>query len=266
MPLYEHHFLSIDGNPGIIDSSIRTNYIATIDYNTEDGDVIKLRYIGSSKIVYAIAVTLPIEISSHPNRSKWLHEIFENALAALRISDNPKATPYYASSGSFLWAMNQSESPEPEYPLTIEVKINEDYHIDIQNLIGNYNVISSNTKMSLVGRMLSEAVIPSIPPHYAVLSLIRAIELLWPNQRDRDAALAEREQEFAALNISQRSFVNSIHEIRTKCAHGVSRGRTNPISYAGLAVGTPLVALADLLKSIVINGMIAEGLGTSESS
>ena len=198
-----------------------------------------------------MAVTLPEKLRDHADRNKWLRQIMETSITSIRLSYDQNAQPFFIDNG-FLNVMYQSDDPEPSYPLVIQPTINSDWRVNENHVLGVFGAIHGKVK-SDVAALLAEAQVQSLPVHYSVLSLMRAIELLWPEDKDRNAILDAREEEFATIGISDQLFRNALPRIRNRCAHGRGRGREEP--FVGLGYSSPLYPLAKLLGSIVSRGL-----------
>lgn len=179
----------------------------------------------------------------------------ENAITALRLTVDQEASPLFMGDG-FINLMYESVDAEPSYPAEISFQRNPAYRLDKDCIVKAYDVVNRDRQLALVAALLAEGQVPSIPPHYRVLSLIRAVELLYPEKLERSAALSAYEQEFAGLGISHQQFKNAIPQLRTRCAHGRSRGRSNPEPFVGIGYNEPsLTPLLRLLRRVVTNGL-----------
>ena len=178
----------------------------------------------------------------------------ESAISALRLSVDPEAAPLVAGNG-FVNLMYQSDEQEPRFEVIIGFPRNPDYRLNIDRVLGVFEAIS-NRALGSISALLAEGQVSTIPPQYRVLSLIRAVELLYPNERDRTVALSRFNAHFAELGISPQPLANALPQLRTRCAHGRSRGRQNPEPFVGVGYNEPhLPSLLTLLQSIVAHGI-----------
>ena len=253
MPAYEHHFLPLhpplDG-----DSYARLESQGLIEFQTKSGHTLHIRFLCLEEQVRVIAISLPENAAAHADKSIWMKQIIDCVIAAIRLSVDREASPIAMPQG-FLNMMYFSDDPEPRYRMVIDPVLNPDYRLDIRKVLGVFGVIH-HRQLAPISALLAESQLPSLPPHYQILSLVRALELLYPDEADRGAALDRFEAPFAALHIGRGRFRNALPEIRTRCAHGRSRGRTNPEPFVGIGYNEAnLFGLARLLRSIVADGL-----------
>jgi hypothetical protein len=91
--------------------------------------------------------------------------------------------------------------------------------VDFQNVA---SVFAGSASMRDLFKLLSDAQSYEVPLQYKYLSVYKIFELEF-RSRGRWVGLAEvlarYDKEYKALNVSQRSFENLLHELRDKCAH-----------------------------------------------
>ncbi len=256
MPAFDHHFMPLyppleDGAHSQLEAQ------GLINYKTKSGDTLFVRFLCLDEQVRVIAVTIPRAAAGHRDQPKWMKQIMENAISALRLSGDPEAQPLFTGHG-FINLVFQSDEPEPRYEVAIAFQRNPEYALDIANVVTVFGAIS-NRRLSAIAALLGEGQVPSFPPHYRALSLIRAIELLYPNEAERGTALDRFQHHFASLNISTCPFRSALPQLRTRCAHGRSRGRANPEPFVGIGYNeTQLPSLIGLLQSVVAHGVQIE--------
>lgn len=258
MAAFDHHFMPLSPPPRTEEECKNLTPLGTINADTKIGHILTVRFLGTQRGISVIAVTIPESVANHEDQNRWMRQIMETSLTAIRLTYDPSAEPVYSGHG-FASLLRQSDDPEPEYAVTISYVNNSDWSIDINNVIGSYQQIHESLR-SPVATLLAEGQIPSMPPHYRVLSLIRAAELLWPDERIFNSILDTRNAEFLALNLSKRHFRSALAEIRTRCAHGRSRGRSNPHPYFGIGYNEQLGPLIKLLSSIIVQGLSDAGV------
>lgn len=225
-----------------------------ITYATKSGYELKVRFLCHNEQVRIVAVTIPRAAADHEDVSKWMKQIMENAISALRLSVDPEASPICLATG-FINLMYQSDDPEPNCPARFEAQFNPNYHLSIEHVIAVFSTISTKALAPIAG-LLAEAQVPSFPVHYRVLSLVRAIELLYEDKQQQAAALDAFQPHFAALNISDRQFRSALPEIRARCAHGRSSERVEPQPFVGIGYNEPeLRSLYELLRSVVAHAI-----------
>lgn len=253
MPAFDHHFVPLYP-PLEGDSYLELQAQGLINFQTRSGHELLVRYLCQDEQVRVIAVAVPEAAASHKDLSKWMKQIVENSISAIRLSGDPGAVPVLHDDG-FITLMYQSDDQVPQYRYPIEFTRNSDYQLSISNVLGVFCAIGSKA-VSPIAALLAEGQVPTIPPHYRALSLIRAIELLYPEQRDRDEALDKFDGHFGELQIDKHSFRKALPQLRTRCAHGTSRGRINPEPFIGVGYNEPqLLSLVTLLRSVVAHGL-----------
>ena len=251
MPAYEHHFMPLHP-PLVKEEYDALETIGTVNFDTGSDHKLVVRLLGTCSAINVIAVTIPEAACHMTERPLWMKQIMETALTSIRLSYDPGAQPLFTGNGFFNF-MYESDDPEPKYQIAIQFIRSPDFEINVQNVLGVWGAIA-NRQVGPVAALVAEAQVTGLPPHYTVLSLMRAIELMWPESAARNAALDSREDEFAALGISSRRFRNALPEIRSRCAHG--RGRGQPEPFAGIGYNdTTLRPLARLLASVVADGL-----------
>lgn len=255
MPAFEHHYIPLHPAPATKEECDELAILGTLNYDTKAEVTLVVRLLGTeAKGIRVIAIALPEAGVGHETLAKWFKQIVETALASIRLTYDQDAQPEYTTNG-FMNLMTQTDDPEPEYGFPIQITHNADWRLNINNVMGVFGDIHGKGKADIAA-LLAESLVSSLPPHYAVLSLVRAIELLWPVEADLHAILNAREAEFAALEISQRPFRNALPELRNKCAHAHGRGRGEPEPWVGLGYNNPVVRpLKLLLTSIVARGL-----------
>ena len=253
MPAFDHHFMPL--HPTVEGDDYKAlESKGLITFATQAGYELTVRFLCLREQVRIIAVTVPRAAASHKDLHKWMKQIMETAISALRLSVEPEANPVYTASG-FISLMYQSDDPEPKYQVRFGTTVNPDYRLSIEHVVGVFGAISTKA-LAPIAALFAEAQMPSLPIHYRVLSLVRAIELLYEDERQRAAVLDAFEPHFAKLNISDQPFRSALPQIRTRCAHGRSRGRTNPRPFVGIGYNeTELRPLFDLLRSVVAHAL-----------
>lgn len=253
MPDYAHHFVPLF--PPLSAEELPTlETLGLIRMDTSAGFTLVCRLQGCAEQIRVIAVTEPRGADQHPDHSEWHKQLVENAITAIRLSVDSEAHPIYTADG-FITCWCEDDNAEPTYSLALMFDHNPDYRLNVRNVIGVYGEIS-NREAAPIAALVAESQFAPIPPHYRVLSAIRAIELLHQDEHARNAVLDTYEDGFRALNISTSPFRAAFYQLRTRCAHGRSRGRVNPEPFVGIGYNEPaLVPLLNLLKTIVVDGL-----------
>ncbi|QLC24964.1 hypothetical protein HFP57_07935 [Parasphingopyxis algicola] len=184
--------------------------------------------------------------------------ITNHMLTTLRLAYDTEANAIRLGDGLISLA-NETDSHIPHYPADIRVMAPSDRVIDFDNIASIFAGTMDPAKMQILA-LLMEAQVPAIPVHYKVLSLIRALEVLLPDPVDRQKYLEKYELEFAKIEISERPLKNALPELRTRCAHGTSRGGAPPLVAPIFAELDKLVELLRLLRRAVV-GRIGSDFG-----
>lgn len=254
MTAFEHHFLPLD--PPVSDESYKDlQTLGEVGYLTHSGFTLPVRYLGMHEQVRVIAVTIPAAAVGHDDQKKWMTQIIEGSIAALRLGGDPRAIPIYTELG-FINLMYESDDSDPLYQVKIIPVVNPNYKLNIFNVMGIFSSIYSRELLAILS-LLGEAQVPSIPIHYKTLSLIRAIELIHPEKKDYNRALSKFDKTFAELAVSSSKLREFLPQLRTRCAHGRSRGRKNPEPFIGLGYNAEiLITVKRLLQTIVLQCLL----------
>lgn len=250
MPTYNHHFTPL--YPPVPQEELENLMtLGSMEFQTVSGLSLPIRLLGRPHRIDVLAVTVPAE-ADIGDVSRWLEQIVECAISAMRLGYDPGTMPIYGGDG-FVNMMAPTDDEEPSYQVAIAHPENRDYRVDAPAVLQAMAAIS-NPKVAPIAALLAEGQFAPIPPHYRVLSLFRAIEVLFPDQQVRSARLDTYQTDFAALSISTRPFRNALPEIRTRCAHGAPGRDAKP--YAGVGYNQqPLIKLCLLLRRIVGDGL-----------
>lgn len=251
MPAFEHVIMPLSPPP-VEEERVKLKPKGQFNYETRTGFILAVRFLCLDEKVRAVAVTLTKEAAQHGDKHRWLSRIMENAMTAIRLSADPEADLIHTGRGS-ISLLYQSDEPEPEFGVEITHTRNPDYRLDINRIVSTFGTVA-NPEMAPITALLAEGQMPSIPIHYRVLSLVRAFEKLYESKSEQYAVLDRFEDHFSSLNIGKRAFKNSLHDIRSRCAHGKGRGDEEPFVGIGYAEPT-LHALLGLLQSIVALGL-----------
>lgn len=223
MSKFTHHFLPI--NPPVAPGDlINVKSVLTTQFIETDGTVYPVRLFGKPNIVHAIAVTLP-EGEKLNEHMTAVAKITNHMISALRLTYSSD-TDVVRFGDKFLAWEYEGEDEEPTYMLEMDIGHNEK-PVNFESITSVFSATSSPELAPLVA-LLAESQ-STIPVHYQILSLIRALELLFSSEEERSGWLDRYEQEFSTIGISKRQFRNAINELRTRCAHGVSRGGAGPL-------------------------------------
>jgi hypothetical protein len=253
MAAFEHHFMPLYP-PLETGSYLKLQSQGLINFETGSGHTLFVRFLCLDEQVRVIAVTVPEPAARHQDLPKWMKQIVEGALSAIRLSVDREAAPLFTGDG-FINLMYQSDDPEPRFQFEIAFPRNPEYSLNINHVLGVFGAICNRT-LAPIAALLAEGQVPTIPPHYRVLSLIRAIELLYSDERELSGALDHFQYHFTKLAISDQPFRNALPQLRTRCAHGRSRGRTNPEPFVGIGYNERhLMPLLGLLQSVIARGL-----------
>lgn len=245
MPKYSHYFLPLHP-PVARDQLPNVKVLCEAQIKTSTGHDLVARLLGRSHTVDVIAVSIP-EDAPEEHRSRWLRRAYEHMITALRLTYDNTAD-VARPGGEMLNALTQTDDPVPVYGLAIVETRNEQHVVDVKNIVGVFHE-TSKLEIATPLALIAEGQLPTVPPHYQALSLIRALELLL-EKRDMRDWYDKYEAEFAALDVSRQKFKNAIHDIRTRCAHGVSRGGSPPFTGVGFASEDKLQEVVKLLRVV----------------
>lgn len=230
MPKFEHHFLPL-APPVAGEELPRVKKLEEANYITKCGHTLKVCLLGRSHTIDVISVSIP-EGAPQDRRGKWIREIMEHMLTVLRLCYMPNVDVIRVSADGWINLMNQTDGEDPKYPAEINVKLNTDYTVNTRNIMGVF-AETSRPAIAIPLALMAEGGVPSIPLHYQVLSLVRALEFLFPDKDKREERLERYQADFASIGASKRAFRNALPELRTRCAHGVSRGGALPLTGLG---------------------------------
>jgi hypothetical protein len=234
---FEHHFIPLQPAPRDKSECDALLVMGSIKWRTKAGHHLSVRLLGPGERVSVIAIGIPHNAAAHPSKSKWLREIVEITVASIRLNHDPEAQLVHIPSG-FFTVERQSDDPDLPYATGFSFFTNRHIPVEIPKIL--LLIRSFNTKIGhSVAALLAESNIPSMPPHYSILSLVRAAEMLWSDE-EFNAVLDGRDVDFAKLGLSKRSFRSALPEIRNRCAHGRGRGRSDPGALHWRRVPEPL--------------------------
>lgn len=251
MPAYEHHFTPLVPplGPG---EHLRLEAKGEMKIDTGTGYQMHVRFLCLDEEVRVIAVTVPEQIIGHADFLNWMKFAIENSVSALRLSVQPNAMPFY-NGDNFINVMYQSDDPEPAVPFEIGYSVNNEYKLDIGRVTGAFSAFCQKG-VPRIAALLGESQVNFYPPQFKILSLMRALELLYPEPKHRDEIYLLFEDSFASLNVSDKKLKNALPQIRNRCAHGKGRGDESP--FVGIAYNEgKLSSLVSLLRNMVMYGM-----------
>jgi hypothetical protein len=205
--------------------------------------------LGRLHTIDAIAVTIPSAVPEEP-RVRFLHTIFDHMISALRLSYDPACELIRFDDFVQLGVCYEDDNAIPSLNVHIDLSISAEFRVQTDPIKDLFLRTYSPALRDIIA-LFAEGSSPHIPPQYRLLSLIRALELLEPDVRQRENHLDRFETEFAQTKFSTRLFRNAIPELRNRCAHGLSRGSPNPIVGLGLAHQEQLNPVVAIIRTIV---------------
>lgn len=140
---------------------------------------------------------------------------------------------------------SNSEIPTLNMPPDFSVNHNVP---DIELLQEVFNI--SDPKYRGVVNLIAEAQFPSLPDHYKVLSLVRALELMTPKGQQLGDILDKYQDQYIKIGISNGKFRSALPQIRNRCAHGLSNKSTESMVAAVCSEIAYLGHLVLLLRQI----------------
>ena len=250
MGKYVHHFLPL--HPPLSSALAKqVGCLIKIPAKDKDGVVFSISLLGRPHSIDVIALTftqgaLPADASS------CIAHVGNHMISCLRVCYDPAIDVVRIGDDGFLNAAMESDDEVPVYPLGVTVEYNNSYRSNVDN-IANVFRNTARKKYRQIISLLAEAQTPQIPTHYKILSLIRALELLLPNEAERSKFLSNYQDEFEKTKVSNKQFKNALPELRTRCAHGESRGGADPFVSPAYEETKGLSLLLCLLRGIVAN-------------
>src|SRR5262245_20908123 len=218
---FDHHFLPL-APPVPREELPHVKKLEEASYITKCGHTLKVCLLGRPHTIDVISVSIPEE-APQDQREKWIRQIMDHMLTVLRLCYTHNVDVIRVSPDGWINLMNQTDEEDPKYPAVIGERLNTDYTVNTRNIMAVF-AETGRPAMAIALALIAESVVPSIPPHYQVLSLVRALEFLFPNGNERKERLELYQADFASIGASKRRFCNALPELRTRCAHGVSRG------------------------------------------
>lgn len=225
--MYEHHFLPL-APPIPADKTNDMEPLQSIPFRCKDGVVLMIWLLGRKHTIDAIAISIPPE-GLGVDRRKALHQAFEHMLATLRLCYDA-ATDVIRIGDDFFNLMSQTKSPTPVYQFPITLMIDEKHVVDVGNVARVFCQTGTNEIAPLIS-LLGEGQFPQIPPHYRLLSLYRALEVIFAGDKKAMASRFNAEaHQFVELIRTGQTVDGAMVELRNRCAHGKSRGLSVPLS------------------------------------
>lgn len=225
--IYEHHFLPLSP-PVSGDRIANITPLQSIPFECKDGIVLTIWLLGRTHTIDAIAISIPPE-GRNVDRSKALHQGFEHMLATLRLCYDT-ATDVVRNGDNFINLMNRTDSATPCYQFPITPTIDENHIVDVGNVARVFCQTGVREIAPLIS-LLGEGQFPQTPPHYRFLSLYRALELMFGDDKKALASRFNMEADkFVGLIRAGQKADGALAELRNRCAHGKSRGSFAPLS------------------------------------
>lgn len=211
--------------------------------------------MGCSERLDAIAISY-----RHNDEEKclpWVSRLFDHAYASLVMAYNPLIRALYTPEGFLTFGRFSDDKLPKKWDVVIgwneplgNSGINPQKVFDLMfSTIGQREAIGA----------LSEANRPYIPKHYRFLSLVRSLELLIPDKKDRREWLERYDGKFQEASKTAKKFQNFVEELRNRCAHGVGTGTPDPIISLGMNGSPDMNAAFDTLIQAVTEKIVEYG-------
>lgn len=249
MTKYIHHFLPLCP-PVSAEDLEDVRCLQEVLFKTQTGHTLVIRLLGRPHTIDVIAVTVPdsAPMDQHEN---WIKQIGNHMIATLRVTYDA-TTDVVRHGDGFINLCMVTDDPQPTFKVAIKSQLNESHVVNVRNVAAVF-CETMNAATAPILSLLAEAQTPAIPTHYKILSLIRALEILFPTERERFEWLDRYEDDFAAIGISHRRFRNALLDLRTKCAHGVSRCDGGPFVGQAYVDLKHMQVLLMLLRTVVVD-------------
>lgn len=212
--------------------------------------------IGSSKSVELVRVTtLNSDGDLTPAQSTMVSRLTNHMLAVLRIThaseiDVLRWGEQTISLGS------HGQDGKPNLGVTIETILNAKNDIDGKNVA---SVFLATLDCAHLICLIADSQDARLPLQYRYLSLYKILELEF-RRGSKWVGLSERldkfEEKYKALNVSNRSLKNLLHELRDKCAH-IKTGREETLGIVGVDHQDAVVIakLMPLVREVVLTSL-----------
>ncbi|WP_155935113.1 hypothetical protein [Methylobacterium sp. 10] len=265
---YIHHYLPLNPIKQPEDYAAGT-IISSIECNTDNGCKFSLKLQGSKNRIDVIIATGLYE--EREKTSVFINHAIEHMLTVLKLDYSPDADVAWSDDG-FMSMVARSDNENQLFDPFKTVNPPPINEFDLNNI----NMLFAETvdpKQADVLALLAESIVPNVPNHYKFLSLYRAMELLTPNIKLREAILDKYQEDFVTINTGAIPlFRKAIPAIRDRCAHGrldkklsrqPERGDKNyPIVGIGYNHNVNLYALLTLFRRVVAD-TIKDEFGTN---
>lgn len=212
-----------------------------------------VRILGREEKIDAIAISLK---SDAPIDDLLIRKTLNHLLSVIRIThDSSKETIHIGDTPLVIRAYSNNELPVLSMPPNFSV----DHGIADRDILQEvFNM--SDTKYRGTVNLIAEAQLPSLPDHYKILSLVRAIELMTPKGQEIGDILDKYEAQFKETKMSGKKFRNALPQIRNLCAHGPSNKNAEPM-VAAVCAEMPYITNLILLLRKITSDMFESSFG-----
>jgi len=251
---YFHHFLPF--TPGVPEGEVGdVRCLQEMIYETETDGPLTVHLLGRKQSVDVVAVSIPTAIDDEKHLN-WIQKIGNHMFATLRLTYTPFVDICRTTNG-FLNMGQESDKACPDYEVIL---IHSPHGQSIENIdAANIAAVfcqTANKEMTPIIALLAEAISPWIPMHYKILSIVRALEILIPKENERFSWLDryhDGENGYQSTKFNSQLFRNALPAIRTRCAHGGSRGKEAPFVGQAYADSSELHPVYSLLCRVLVD-------------
>ena len=251
---YWHLFLPITPLKAA-DESDKSRRLTETTINIDDRYTLWMSYIGRDKRIDAIVISY--RYCDKHAVEPHVRQAFDHAFAVLVLALGEQIGVVHAMDDLMMIGSFSDERWPSEFPFGIT--INPSSEIIEPKARQAAAMFSTTIGYRAAVGALSEAHTLSIPKHYRFLSLVRALELLFPLERERKSWLDRYQLPFEVAANTTREFKGYVLELRKRCAHGVGRGTSDPIVSLGMAGGSEVQAAFNTLMQAVSDRIVEVG-------
>jgi hypothetical protein len=253
MPIWFNYSPLAAGITRYVDDGKRDLCKATI--SIVDVGEFEVALVGTRTSIELIRVaTLNSDGELTPTQSDTVSKLMDHMLSVLRITyDHEVARLSWNDQTISLGTHDKDGLPNLSVDIS-DVTPPRHGECDFESIA---RVFAGSAKIRHLMKLLSDTQLLSLPLQYRYLSLYKIFELEFKfagKWNGLEALLTPYEEQYRALNVSDRALKNIIHELRDKCAH-IKTGGKDDLGIVGMDhADTRIVnALVPLLMRIIAN-------------
>lgn len=249
MKRFQHHHIFLSSLFGGEEQPEEAQEVLRVGLSSDGVGEVTVRFVSSANRMRKIIVTISMPENAQSITADFLRRTVETSIAALRLNVDRGISPVFTTQGP-LGITLETDNVLPNINFILgQPRSNQNINAD--KIMDTLSYLVGVRELNLTSFYL-ESQLPGMPLHYRVLSLIRAIEVMYDERPDMDAFLDKYQEAFAQLRISNKLFKNALHELRARCAHGKPNGKNPQQPFIGVGFWEPeLAGLYKLLNSII---------------